>query len=139
MILFQDKVDSIQTVGWIDILSLFGQTIIALVVVCAVAFLILRYILPKFNTISTKKSLIQIVDNVALDLRKRLVLIEIAGKYLLVAVSENGVQMISELDGNEVKESLKNLTDTQNNENKLAKNIPDSFKEALENIWKKSK
>ena len=83
------------TVGWLDILWMLVQTAIALGLVCGLAILIFRYILPKLNVISYNKSIVRVVDGASLDARKRLLVVEVAGKYLLLASSESGVQFIS--------------------------------------------
>ena len=86
-----------------DIIWLLLKTAIALALVCGLAILIFRYILPRLNVGSYSKSIVNIVDAVPLDTRKRLIVVKAAGKYMLLAVSESGVQFISDLDGAEVE------------------------------------
>lgn len=107
------------SVGWLDIIWLLVQTAIALALVCGFAILIFRYILPRLNVGAfNNKSIINVVDGAPLDARKRLIIVETAGKYMLLAVSESGVQFISELDGaaveNAVGETQKLQTDAGN-------------------------
>jgi flagellar protein FliO/FliZ len=42
--------------------------------------------------------MVRIVDVVGLDARKRLYVIEVTGRWLLIASSETGIQLVSELD-----------------------------------------
>ncbi len=80
------------------------QTIFALVVVCGLAYLIFRVILPRFAPTLGGNSMIRIVDRTGLEPRKNLYIIEVAGKWMLVAASEEGVQFISDLDPDMARE-----------------------------------
>lgn len=80
------------------------QTVLALVFVCGIAYIIFRVILPRISTNFGGNSMIRVVDRVGLEARKSLFIIEVAGKYMLVSASEEGVQLISELDPTAVKE-----------------------------------
>lgn len=109
----------VPSVGWLDIIWLLIQTAIALALVCGIAILIFRYILPRLNVGSfNNKSIVNVVDAAPLDARKRLIVVETAGKYMLLAVSESGVQMVSELDGEAVEKAVaanqKGQTETGN-------------------------
>ena len=74
------------------------QTVIALAFVCGLAYLIFRVILPRLSTNYGGNSMIRIVDRAGLEARKTLYVVEVAGKWLLVSASEEGVQLVSELD-----------------------------------------
>ena len=130
--LFWQNNQPIPTVGWLDILWLLIQTIIALALVCGLAVLIFRYVLPRLSIVSFNRSIVRVVDGAALDARKRLIVVETAGKYLLLAASESGVQLITELDGAAVEEAVAELEKAQNeNKNK------DSFTQVLDRFWQK--
>lgn len=101
--------EPVPNVGWLDIIWLLLQTVIALALVCGLAILIFRYILPRLNVVSFNKSIINVVDAAPLDARKRLVIVKTAGKYLLLGVSEGGIQLISELNGDEVESAVDGL------------------------------
>lgn len=79
------------------------QTVFALVLVCGLAYLIFRVILPRLAVSYGTNNMVRVVDRIALDARKSLYVIEVAGKWMLVASSENGVQFISELDAASAK------------------------------------
>lgn len=125
------------TVGWMDIVWLLVQTMIALALVCGLAILIFRYILPRLNAVSFNKSIVRIVDGTSLDARKRLVVIEVAGKYMLVAISENGVQLVSELDGESVEESVTKMAEAQKEAPPVFKQVSDSFAQIMERVRRK--
>lgn len=74
------------------------QTIFALVVVCGLAFVIFRVIIPYFQIFPSSNNMVRVVDRIGLEARKSLYIIEVAGQWYLIAVSETGVQLISELD-----------------------------------------
>jgi len=125
--------------GWLDMLWMLVQTAIALGIVCGLAILIFRYILPKLNVVSFNKSIVRVVDGASLDARKRLMVVEVAGKYLLLALSESGVQMVSELDGASVEEAIERLEETNKQSNPQFKKASDSFAQIMDSVWKKKK
>ena len=127
------------SVGWFDILWMLIQTAIALGLVCGLAILIFRYILPKLNVVSFNKSIVRVVDGTSLDARKRLMVVEVAGKYLLLASSESGVQLITELDGETVEQSVARLEETNRDSNPQMKAVSDSFTRVMDNIRQKRK
>lgn len=81
------------------------QTIFALALVCGLAYLIFRVILPRLSVNYTSRNMVRVVDRIGLEARKSLYVIEVAGRWFLVAVSESGVQLISELDAEAARES----------------------------------
>lgn len=127
------------TVGALDVLWMLIQTAFALALVCGLAILIFKYILPRFNIVSFNKSIVKIVDGASLDARKRLVVVEVAGKYLLLALSESGVQMVSELDGASVEDAVKKLEEINSQANPQFKRASDSFAQIMDSVWKKKK
>lgn len=88
------------------------QTIFALLLVCGLAFLIFRVLLPRLSGNFSSNNMVRVVDRVGLEARKNLYVIEVTGRWLLIAVTENGAQLISELDPTEAaraeQETLKN-------------------------------
>lgn len=80
------------------------QTMLALALVCGLALLLFRWVLPRLQlTPSGANSMVRVVDRVMLDARRSLLVIEVAGRWLLVSSSETGVQLISELDAAEAE------------------------------------
>ena len=88
------------------------QTIFALALVCGLAYVIFRVILPRLGTSYGSNNMVRVVDRIGLEARKSLYVVEVAGKWMLVASSENGVQLIAELDAESARlaeeEILKN-------------------------------
>ncbi|HQU86269.1 MAG TPA: flagellar biosynthetic protein FliO [Pyrinomonadaceae bacterium] len=88
------------------------QTIFALAFVCGLAYLIFRVILPRLTVNYGANNMVRVVDRIGLEARKSLYVIEVAGKWMIVASSESGVQFIAELDAESAKfaeaEILKN-------------------------------
>lgn len=118
------------TVGWFDIVWMLFKTIFALALVCGLAVLIFRYILPRLNVVNFDKSIVRVIDTTALDARKRLIVVETAGKYMLLAVSESGIDMVNELDGTAVEQAVADLEKVRDNKPKQSfSNILDRFKQ----------
>ncbi len=84
------------------------QTLVMLGIVCAVAYVTLRVLLPKLGGLGWHRTggLIHIVDALPLDPRRTLYVIEIKGKYLLVGASEAGLQVMETLDAAVVEQAL---------------------------------
>jgi flagellar protein FliO/FliZ len=78
------------------------ETLLALALVCGIAYAIFRW-LPRLQAARSANSMIRVVDRVGLDARKSLFVIEVGGRWLLVAASESGVQLLSELDAAELQ------------------------------------
>ena len=79
------------------------QTFLALLFVCGLAYVIFRVILPRLNVNYGTNNMVRVVDRVGIEARKTLFVIEVTGKWMLVASSENGVQFLCELDAEEAK------------------------------------
>jgi flagellar biogenesis protein FliO len=96
----------------LSFLWMLVQTIFALALVIGLAYLIFRVILPRLAVNYGSNNMVRVVDRIGLEARKSLYVIEVAGKWMLVASSENGVQFIAELDASSAKlaeeEILKN-------------------------------
>lgn len=137
IILFWQGSAPVTNVGWLDLIWLLIQTAFALALVCGLAVFIFRYVLPRLNAVSFNRSIVRVIDSTSLDARKRLVIIEVAGKYLLLAISENGVQTISELDGESIEKALADLSERQKNDNQQLGKFTDSFTQTLERVRQK--
>ena len=83
------------------------QTLVALAFVCGLAYLIFRVLLPRITTNYGANNMMRVVDRIGLDTRKSLYIIEVTGRWFIVASSENGVQLISELDPKTAEEAEK--------------------------------
>lgn len=81
------------------------QTLVALAFVCGLAYLIFRVLLPRFTTNYGANNMMRVVDRIGLDTRKSLYIIEVTGRWFLVAASESGVELISELDAKTAEEA----------------------------------
>ena len=99
----------------LSFLWMMVQTILALAVVCGLAYLLFRVVLPKFNFAGSGNSMVRVVDRVSIDARKSLCVIEVAGKWLLIAVSEAGVQLVAELDAESARISESDIAAARQN------------------------
>lgn len=92
--------------GGASFFAMLAQTIVALALVCGLAYALFRWVLPRLQQVGgASGSMVRIVDRTGLDTRKSLYVIEVAGRWLLIASSEAGVQLISELDATSAEEA----------------------------------
>jgi flagellar biosynthetic protein FliO len=95
-----------QSGGGASFLLMLVETLLALALVCGLAYFIFRWVVPRLQqVVGPGGGMIRVVERVGLDARKSLVVVEVAGKWLLVATSEAGVQLISELDAATAEEA----------------------------------
>ena len=96
--------------GGFGLFWMFVQTMFALALVCGLAYFLFRWLLPRMQQVSgTDRSMVRVVDRVGIDARKSLLVIEVTGRWLLVATSEAGVHLISELDATSAEEAAGEL------------------------------
>ena len=81
-----------------NFLTMLLETMLALGLVCGLAYLVFRIALPRLNAVRSANSMVRVVDRVGLDPRKSLYVVEVAGRWLLIGASEAGVHLVSELD-----------------------------------------
>ncbi len=81
-----------------DFVLMLVQTLLALLLVCGLALVVFRVVLPRLQAAGASRSMVRVVDRVGLDARKSLYVIEVGGRWLLVGASEAGVHLVSELD-----------------------------------------
>lgn len=80
-------------------LMMFAQTLVALAIVCGLAYVVLRWVLPRLQIAGASQSrLIKIVDLVALDANRKIYLVEMANRWMLISSSEAGVHLIKEFE-----------------------------------------
>lgn len=137
--LLQTAADAAPRVGWLDMIWMLLQTAIALALVCGLAVLVFRYILPKLNIVSFNESIVRVVDGTSLDARKRLIVVEVAGKYLLLAVSDAGVQTVSELNGEMVEEAFARLEEKNKKPGGQSNTMANSFTRIMDGIRQKKR
>lgn len=78
---------------------LFVKTIVATVVVIALALLTIKFLVPKLRNLRrNKNSRIQILDYQALEPRKGIYIVDIAGKKTAIGVSENTIAKICDVE-----------------------------------------
>ena len=113
----------------LDFVWMMIQTFIALGFVCGLAYFLFRIVLPKLNVNFTGSSMVRIVDRVSLDAKKSLYVVEVADKWLLIAVSDTGVQLVSELDAASAQTAEVNLQKLQ--QEKSANLLGNNFAEKV--------
>ena len=80
--------------GW-----LFVKTIIAMVIVIGLAFVVLRYVLPRFQGAHRfSNSRIKILERFGLEPRKGLYIVKVGGKTALIGTSDHAVNKLMDLE-----------------------------------------
>ncbi len=113
------------------------QTLVALAFVCGLAYVIFRVLLPRLTTNYGANNMMRVVDRIGLDTRKSLYIIEVTGRWFLVASSENGVQMISELDAQTATEAEKVILENRQTPSNILNGK--SFQEKLNEVLSRNK
>ena len=102
--LWQSELNPEQFQSGRSLLWMFVQTIMALGFVCLLAYVVLRIVLPRLNVATAGKGMVNVIDRTQLDQRRSLYVVEVTGRWLLIASSEGGVQLISELDAEKAEQ-----------------------------------
>jgi flagellar protein FliO/FliZ len=113
------------------------QTIFALAFVCGLAYVIFRWVLPRLSVARSSNSMVRIVDRLGLDARKSLYVIEVAGRWLLVASSEAGVQLIAELEATSAEEAEREVARLRPQFGAQASAVRGAFAERLAQLMNK--
>ncbi|EKD50575.1 MAG: hypothetical protein ACD_62C00495G0002 [uncultured bacterium] len=97
-----------QTTG-IETLSygvLFAKTVVIMVVIIGLAFVSIKYLVPRLVKIRNKKSAtIEILDFLALEQRKAIYVVRIEEKKLALAVTDHAVAKLCEWDESAPREA----------------------------------
>jgi flagellar protein FliO/FliZ len=101
-------------IGSLDDIPSYGEALVRMVVILAVilvALLLVARFLPRWlgKTLTTGRGgTIKVIDSLALEPRKRVYLIQVAGQYFLIGTSENGVHVLADksLDGQQLAQAL---------------------------------
>ena len=92
-----------------NFLLMLVETMLALGLVCGLAYLVFRFALPRLTTLRSSNSMVRVVERVGLDQRKSLYVVEVAGRWLLIGASEAGLHLVSELDAKTAEEAAEEL------------------------------
>ncbi len=95
--------------GGLNFFMMLVQTIAALLLVCGLAYALFRWVLPRLQITGAANRMVRVIDVVPLGPRRSLHVIEVAGRWLLIASSEAGVQLISELDAESAAQAAASL------------------------------
>ncbi len=112
------------------------QTVVALILVCVLAYVFLRYglkwLLPRQKG---SVNVMKVIDRLPLDGRRMIYLVEIGKKVLVLAATDGGISKVGELD----EEETALLTDRMEQERKTAEESSGKriFSDVLERIRKK--
>lgn len=74
--------------------------------VCILAFLVLRYGLPRLTGLQPQGNLVRVVTRFPLEPQKSLYIVEVAGKSLLLGVTSDRIDLLTQLDGEQIEQLL---------------------------------
>ena len=92
--------------GFFSFLWMIIQTLIALAIVCGLAFLLFRVILPRFGSFSSEGKFVRLIERVPIESGKSICVVKAGNKFFLVGISEGSMNTLSELEESEVKQYL---------------------------------
>jgi len=83
----------------------FLQMLFVLLVVCAGAVFILKFLLPRFmgNQHSNKGGHFELISRYALDLRRALYLVRIGKRFFVLGGAEQGLHLLTEISKDEIE------------------------------------
>jgi flagellar biogenesis protein FliO len=80
------------------------KTMLALVAILALAYLVIRYWLPRMTGIQTSASgPIQVISRFALEPKKGLYIVKAGSEYMLLGTSESGIQYLTALKAEDIE------------------------------------
>jgi flagellar biosynthetic protein FliO len=82
------------------------KMLLTLGTVCLLAFLTLRYGLPRLGNFAGQSPLMRIVTRQPIDAQKSLCIVEVGGKYLLLAITADRIELLTELDNHTLETQL---------------------------------
>lgn len=87
-----------------DFTSLFVRMLIVLIVVCAAAVVVLKFLVPRMGLFKRFSSgrYIEIIARQGLEQKKFLYIVKIGSRYALVGTSDHGVNLLMELKREDV-------------------------------------
>lgn len=92
-----------------DFTTLFLQMLLALVVVCVAAVLILKYLVPRLSWAKKWQGhdRFEIISRFNIDPKHALFLVKVHRRFLLLGSSDSGLSLIKELEEGEIAEDEK--------------------------------
>lgn len=93
------------------------QTLVALGVVCLLAWVVLRFGLRRLYGVGRRdRPLMRVVDHLSLEPRRSLYLVEVEGKRLLLGTGEQGMSLLTEVDPAPVEPAEEDATTTRSDD-----------------------
>jgi flagellar biosynthetic protein FliO len=107
------------------------QTLLALGLVCLLIYALFRWVLPRLGASGSQRGMVRVVDAMKLEPRKSLYIVEVAGRWLLIASSEAGVQLISELEAETARQEAELRARSQVSRKSVGSVVFDLFTDGL--------
>ena len=74
------------------------QTILTLAVVCGLAYLLFRVLLPRFGLTSSNAESIEVLERLSLEPGKSIFIVRVGEQHLLIGVAEGSVSLLKEIE-----------------------------------------
>jgi len=89
--------------GAVDFTWLFVKMVGLLVVVCVLAIIFLKYVLPRLGVTrgGQRGRFFKVHGRYQLEARKSLYVVEVGGRYLVIGCADHGIKLITELSPEE--------------------------------------
>ena len=89
----------------VDFTWLFIKMLLFLVIVCVLAILFLKYVVPRTGLIRAgqKGRYFTVLGRYQLEPRKALFVVEVGGRYLVIGSADHGINLVAELTEEEAK------------------------------------
>lgn len=89
----------------VDFTWLFVKMLLFLIIVCVLAILFLKYVVPRTGFLKgvQKGKYFNVLGRYQLEPRKSLYVVEVGGRYLVIGSADHGINLITELTEEEVK------------------------------------
>ncbi len=89
----------------IDFTWLFIKMLLLLIVICALAIVLLKYVAPKLGVFKPmqKGGYFKVLGRYQLEAKKALYLVNIGQKYLVLGVADHGINLLTEISRQEAE------------------------------------
>lgn len=81
------------------------KMLVALILVCILAYLVLRLLRRQLTRSSAPDGFLRVVDRCTLSARQSLWVVEVAGRFFLIGATDGSIAKLAELDGDLIEEN----------------------------------
>ncbi len=123
-VLLADAPEPVPSYGW-----MLAKTLLALVFVCVLAYVLLRWGLPRLFRPGPTGRKLELLGRLPLEGRRAVYLVRVLDKAYVLAAGEGGMEVLDELPAERARQALAGPGPLQSTE-PTARRAPDSLQEA---------